>query len=72
MKTTTFTKHNIINVPADHQASEGCVAFQLISYVINYFGSEVKGSFGTKIMADGTQIIVDGDGFFESGSVFEA
>ena len=39
MKTITFNKLALVKVPAEHQAEEGCVAFQLVEYVIDYFGS---------------------------------
>lgn len=69
MKTITFNKLALVKVPAEHQAEEGCVAFQLVEYVIDYFGSKVKGSFDTKIGFDGVQRVHGGDGFFENGKV---
>lgn len=69
MKTVTFNKLALVKVPAEHQAEEGCVAFQLIEYVIDYFGTKVEGRFDTKIGFDGVQRVFGGDGFFEDGKV---
>lgn len=69
MKTITFNKLALVKVPAEHQAEEGCVAFQLVEYVIDYFCTKVKGRFDTKIGFDGIQRVHGGDGFFENGKV---
>jgi hypothetical protein len=69
MKTIAFNKLALVKVPAEHQAEEGCVAVQLVEYVIDYFGTKVKGCFDTKIGFDGIQRVHGGDGFFESGKV---
>jgi len=45
----------------------GVVAFQRVGYILDVYGSRVENTFDTKIMGDGSQIVVEGDGFFQSG-----
>ena len=45
----------------------GVVAFQLVQITINYFGQAMEGVYDTKIMADGRQFVIDGDGFIPAG-----
>ena len=53
-------------VKADKNES-GIIAFQMVAYSAVFYGSAVENTFDTKIMEDGSQIIIDGDGFFPSG-----
>jgi hypothetical protein len=53
-------------VQAD-QNTDGVIAFQMVGYKITVYGSVVENTFDTKIMKDGRQIVVNGDGFFPSG-----
>ena len=46
----------------------GVVAFQLVKFTYNFFGSETVSILDTKIMKDGKQIVIDGDGFTPSGT----
>lgn len=68
MKAITFNKLALVKVPAEHQAEEGCVAFQLVEYVMDFFGTKIQGRFDTKIMVDGSQIVIDGDGYIKHGT----
>lgn len=47
--------------------NDGVIAFQMVGYCIEVYGSLVEGSFDTKIMKDGNRFVVNGDGFFDSG-----
>lgn len=70
MKTITFNKLAPVKVPAERQAEEGCVAFQMVEYAISYYdGAQIEGWFDTKIGFDGVQRVSGGDGFFKSGKV---
>ena len=44
------------------------VGFQLIEYKLNFFGAETGGILDTKIMKDGRQIVIDGDGWIPGGT----
>ncbi|MEY8458576.1 hypothetical protein [Lactococcus ileimucosae] len=44
------------------------VAFQMIEMTINYYGCVRTFKFDTKIMDDGRQFIIDGNGFVDDGT----
>ena len=46
----------------------GIVAFQLVKFTYNFYGSETVSFLDTKIMKDGKQIVIDGDGFTAAGT----
>ena len=46
----------------------GVVAFQLVKFTYKFFGSETISILDTKIMKDGKQIVIDGDGFTSAGT----
>lgn len=54
-----------VEAPADEYAD--ITAFQMIEYVIDYFGNKITGCLDTKIMKDGRQMVIGGDGFFSDG-----
>jgi hypothetical protein len=45
----------------------GVVAFQLVQITVNYFSQPMVGVYDTKIMADGRQFVIEGDGFIPDG-----
>jgi hypothetical protein len=45
----------------------GIVAFQLIKVTINFYGKLIQDTLDTKIMADGSQIVIDGNGYIKAG-----
>ena len=49
------------------KAENGVVAFQLVEFVINFFGSEVVSVHDTKIMQDGRQFVIGGCGYIVDG-----
>jgi hypothetical protein len=49
------------------KAENGVVAFQLVEFVINFFGSEVVTVHDTKIMKDGRQFVIGGCGYIADG-----
>ena len=67
MKNLEITKLQRVEVPAEYQKEEGCVAFQLIKVVINFYGSIIEDVLDTKILEDGRQIIKDGNGYIKAG-----
>ena len=46
---------------------EDIVAFQMCEFVINFFGNIQRQMLDTKIMKDGSQVVIDGNGFIPSG-----
>jgi hypothetical protein len=64
MKTITTNKMSQVAAPAN---SEGVIAYQLVEFVINFYGSETVDVLDTKIMADGRQIVIEGNGLIKAG-----
>ena len=68
MKKVTITKlQRVENTDAELLAM-GIVAFQLVEFIYNFYGSETISILDTKIMKDGRQIVIDGDGFTPAGT----
>jgi hypothetical protein len=64
MKTITTNKMSQVAAPANN---EGIIAYQLVEFVINFYGSETVDVLDTKIMADGRQIVIEGNGLIKAG-----
>ncbi len=64
MKKITVNKMSRVEAPAD---GSGIVAFQMVEFVINFFGNEIISVLDTKIMEDGRQLVIDGDGYIPQG-----
>ena len=47
--------------------SLGIVAFQLVEFSYSFYGNEQTDIIDTKIMADGRQIVINGNGFIKEG-----
>ena len=62
-----ITKMQKVEVPAEYQKEEGCVAFQLVQVVINFYGKLIEDVLDTKILQDGRQIVIDGNGYIKAG-----
>lgn len=61
----TYNKKALVKLPT---VDDGIVAFQLVEYELDFFGSKVNGTVDTKIMEDGRQLVIDGDGFIKEGT----
>ena len=68
MKAIEIKKGQIINVPAEYQDEEGCVAFQMVEFSYMFYGSKQTDTLDTKILKDGTQIVINGNGFISEGT----
>ena len=68
MKKVTITKLERVENTDTEFLSMGVVAFQLVKFTYNFYGSESVSILDTKIMKDGKQIVIDGDGFTPSGT----
>ena len=66
MKTVTANKMAKVEAPAEFKA-EGVVAFQMVNFEINYFGSIIETSHDTKIMEDGRLFVIGGCGYIAEG-----
>jgi hypothetical protein len=60
-------KGTITEVPTKYQKSEGCIAFQIIIMTYFFYGAEMKDTFDTKILKDGSQYVISGNGFIKDG-----
>ena len=47
---------------------EGIVAFQMVEFTIDFYGLKDVFIEDTKILEDGRQIVIDGNGFVEGGT----
>lgn len=47
---------------------QGIVAFQLVKFTYFFYGTLQTDILDTKIMKDGSQIVIDGNGFIKYGS----
>ena len=66
MKTITLNKKAKVQAPKEFKAM-GVVAFQVVEFVVNYFGSEIITAHDTKILKNGRQIVIGGCGFIPEG-----
>jgi len=65
MNKVTTKKLKLVEVPKNEQ--DDAVAFQLVEFSINYFGSKDTFILDTKILKDGTQVVIDGNGWIKDG-----
>ena len=68
MKKVTITKLQKVENTDAELLTMGIVAFQLVKFTYNFYGSETVSILDTKIMKDGKQIVIDGDGFTPAGT----
>lgn len=60
-------KFQLVEVPAEYQKEEGCVAFQMVELTYFFYGKQMTDTFDTKILANGDQLIISGNGFLKDG-----
>ena len=59
-------------IPADQQKEHGdTVAFELVEFTINFFGAVDTFTLDTRISKDGTQSVVDGNGWIKHGYILQ-
>lgn len=66
-KAVKIQKLQRVDVPLEFQEKEGCVAFQMVKFTYTFYGSEQTDTLDTKIMKDGSQIVIGGNGFIKHG-----
>ena len=62
-----ITKLQKVEVPAEYQKEEGCIAFELVKVVIDFYGKLIEDVLDTKILQDGRQIVISGNGYIKAG-----
>lgn len=67
MKTITATKYNRVENTDAEFLAQGIVAFQLVQFEINFFGNVIETTHDTKIMKDGSQLVIGGCGYIPAG-----
>lgn len=58
-------KLNLVQVPTEFQEEEGCVAFQMVELSYSFYGSLMTERFDTKILPNGKQLVINGNGFIK-------
>ena len=66
MKKIEMVKRNRVEAAKEFKA-QGIVAFEVVDFKINYYGSIVETSHDTKIMDDGSQFVIGGCGYIQEG-----
>ena len=67
MKAITITRLQKVETADKRDLKIGIVAFQLVNVEINFYGKIITDTLDTKIMKDGRQIVIDGNGFIPAG-----
>ncbi|CAB4131390.1 hypothetical protein UFOVP129_81 [uncultured Caudovirales phage] len=67
MKKVTVKKGALVANTDKQLLKKGIIAFQLVVFTINFYGKEIIDTLDTKIMKDGTQIVIDGNGYIKAG-----
>ena len=67
MENIKITKYGRVENTDKEMIDKGIVAFQLVKFEIIFYGNVIESVQDTKIMADGRQLVIDGDGFIERG-----
>lgn len=57
----------LTQVPTQYQKEEGCVAFQKVELTYVFYGKKMTDIFDSKILENGNQIIINGNGFIKDG-----
>lgn len=67
MKKITLSKMNVVENTDPDMLAEGIIAFQMVEFVIDFFGNEIVTRHDTKIMQDGSQFVIGGCGYIPEG-----
>lgn len=68
MKAMEIKKMQRVEVPAEYQKEEGCVAFQMVEFTYVFYGKKMTEYLDTKILENGKQIVINGNGFIAGGT----
>lgn len=64
----TTTKLQRVENTDKETLAMGIVAFQLVKFEYTFYGNLQSDVIDTKIMSDGSQIVIDGNGFIKGGT----
>lgn len=67
MKTIKLQKFAKVETTDKQDLENGIVAYQLVRFIINFFGTEIETVHDTKVMKDGKQIVIGGCGYINEG-----
>jgi Na+-translocating ferredoxin:NAD+ oxidoreductase RnfC subunit len=67
MKKITLKKSQIVKNTDKQLLRKGIVAFQIVTFIINFYGKEIETTHDTKIMQDGSQYVIGGCGYIQEG-----
>ena len=56
-----------VDVPTEYQKEEGCIAFQKVEITFGFYSAKRTQIYDTKILANGKQVVISGDGFIKDG-----
>jgi len=62
-------KSFLIQIPSEYQKEENAVAFQKVKITFEYFDQTISEIFDTRILANGEQRIIGGNGFIKHDSL---
>ena len=72
MKAITITRLQKVETADKRDLKIGIVAFQLVNVEINFYGKIITDTLDTKIMKDGRQIVIDGNGYISAGTEIQS
>lgn len=67
MKKITTNKGAKVEATDNEMLQKGIVAFQMVEFIIDFFGNEIETTHDTKILKDGRQIVIGGCGYIPEG-----
>lgn len=68
MKNLQITKLKRVE-NTDTETTSNVIAFQLVKFTYKFYGNEMETILDTKILKDGNQVVIDGDGFIPAGFI---
>ena len=72
MKAITITRLQKVETTDKRDLRDGIIAFQLVNIEINFYGKIITDTLDTKIMKDGRQIVIDGNGYISAGTEIQS
>ncbi len=67
MKNLEITKHQLVKNTDKEFLELGIIYFQLVTFKLNFYGNHIESTLDTRIMKDGRQIVIDGNGWIDKG-----
>ena len=67
MKAITITRLQKVETTDKRDLAIGIIGIQLVKFDVYFYGKLISDVLDTKIMRDGRQIVIDGNGFIPAG-----